>query len=159
MLPFPNQPGKPHIAQSFSLASTVEVFSCPTCNETINTSMQQCAFCATPIDREAAATAAAATTRISQACNDASYLRIMLGALLPFGLSIFFPFLGLIGIVGFVFLKYAIPVMAIRWWISFGRIKTPDPDFSRARRTVILVSAADFLVLLLLHVHLFGLTL
>jgi hypothetical protein len=102
---------------------------------------------------------AAATSRISQACSDASYLKIMLGVLIPFGVLIFFPFLGLAGLVGFVFLKYAVPVMTIRWWVKYGRLKTTDSDFSKARGTVILVSAISFLVLLFLRVNFFTLRL
>jgi hypothetical protein len=111
------------------------------------------------IDHAAAEQSAAATSRISQACSDSSYLKIMLSVLIPFGVLIFFPFLGLAGLVGFVFLKYAVPVMTIRWWIKYGRIKTTDSDFSGARGTVILVSAISFLILLLLRVNFFALRL
>jgi hypothetical protein len=121
--------------------------------------MQECPFCSAPIDRDAAELSAAATSRISEACTDASYFRIMLGILIPFGATIFFPFLGLIGLIGFVFIKYALPIMIVRWWIKFGSIKTTDPDFSNARKTAIWVSAVSFLVLLLVRVNLFGLRL
>jgi hypothetical protein len=165
-LPFPratlsneiNQVNRP-MAGTLSLSSTVQVFPCPNCRETINTSVQQCPFCSALIDRAAAEQSAAATSRISQACSDASYLKIMLGILIPFGILIFFPFLGLAGIVGFVFIKYAVPIMTIRWWIRYGRIKTTDPDFRSARGTVIMVSAISFLILLFLRVTLFGLRL
>jgi hypothetical protein len=147
------------MAQSFSLSSTVSVFPCPNCKETINTSMQQCSFCSTPIDRAAAEESAAATNRISQACSDASYLKIMLAIIIPFGLLIFFPFLSLAGMVGFIFIKYAVPVMCIRWWIKYGRIKTTDPDFRTARGIVIPVSAISLIILLFLRVTFFGLRL
>jgi hypothetical protein len=147
------------MAGTLSLSSTVRVFPCPNCRETINTSVQHCPFCSTPIDRAAAEQSAAATSRISQACSDASYLKVMLGILIPFGILIFFPFLGLAGMVGFVFIKYAVPVMTIRWWIKYGRIKTTDRDYSSARGTVILVSAISFLVLLFVRVSLFTLRL
>jgi hypothetical protein len=71
----------------------------------------------------------------------------------------FFPFLGLAGIVGFVFLKYAVPVMTIRWWVKYGRLKTADSDFRSARNTVILISAISFAVLLFLRVNFFALRL
>ena len=77
--------------------------------------MQQCSFCHTPIDRAAADESAAATSKITQACSDAGYLKVMLGILIPFGALIFFPFLGPAGLIGFVFIKYAVPAMAIRW--------------------------------------------
>ncbi|GGA69701.1 hypothetical protein GCM10011507_21550 [Edaphobacter acidisoli] len=143
----------------FSLSNAVEVLPCPNCNETINTSMQQCPFCSVPIDHAAAEASAAETSKISRACSDASYLRIMLGILIPFGVLIFFPFLGLAGLIGFVFIKYAVPIMAIRWWIKYGRIKTADTDLSKARKTTIWVSAISLLVLLFVRVTVFGLRL
>jgi hypothetical protein len=147
------------MAGTLSLSSTVHVFPCPNCCETINTSVQQCPFCSAPVDRAAAEQSAAITSKISQACSDASYLRIMLGILLPFGVMIFFPFLGLAGLVGFVFIKYAVPLMTIRWWVKYGRLKPTDSDFRSARGTVILVSAISFLVLLFLRVTFFSLRL
>jgi hypothetical protein len=86
-------------------------------------------------------------------------LKVMLGILIPFGALIFFPFLGLAGLIGFVFIKYAVPVMAIRWWVKYGRIKTTDPDFRRARGIVIQVNAISLIILLFLRVTLFGLRL
>jgi len=147
------------MAGTLSLSSAVHVFPCPNCQETINTSVRECPFCSAPIDHIAAEQSAATTSKISQACSDASYLKIMLGILLPFGVMIFFPFLGLAGLVGFVFIKYAVPVMTIRWWVKYGRLKTTDSDFRSARGTVILVSAISFLVLLFLRVTFFGLRL
>jgi hypothetical protein len=141
---------------SFSLSAAVHVFPCPNCRETINTSMQQCPFCSAPIDGAAAEVSAGETSRVSQACSDASYLKIMLTSLIGFGLLVFVPFLGGAGLIGFVFVKYAVPVMTIRWWIKFGKLKTSDPDFRTARGTVILVSAVSFLVLAVFRVTLFG---
>jgi ABC-type Fe3+ transport system permease subunit len=142
---------------SLSLSSEVRVFPCPNCSETINTSMTQCLFCSTAIDHTAAEASAAATSRVSQACSDASYLKIMLGTLIPFGLLIFVPILGLVGLVGFVFVKYAVLVMTIRWWVKYRKIETTDPDFSKARGTTIFVAAIAVLVIAFLHVNLFGL--
>ena len=145
------------MSSSFSLSRAVAVLPCPNCKETINTSMQQCPFCATSIDHAAAEASAAETSKVSQACSDASFLKIMLGILLPFGLLIFVPLLGMIGLFGFVFVKYATLVMTIRWWVKYGKIKTTDPDFSKARRTTIVVGVIDVLVLVLLRVQFFGL--
>ena len=54
------------MAGTFNLSS-VQVFPCPNCKETINTSMQQCQFCGTSIDHAAAEQSAAATSRVSAA--------------------------------------------------------------------------------------------
>ena len=135
------------MAGPLSLSSRVEVFPCPNCRETINTSVKECPFCSTPIDHAAAEASAAATSRISQACSDASYLKVMAWALLTFFLLAFVPFLGLAGAVGLWFLRVAIPVMVIRWWIKFGGIKTADPDFARAKRASVVVGIVGLLAL------------
>lgn len=133
---------------TLSLSPTVSVFPCPHCGQTINDSAVTCPFCAQPIDRETAATAAAETSRISQACSDASYLRIMAWSLLTFFGLLFVPFLGLAGIVGFWFLRVALPFMVIRWWIKYGKIRTTDSDFIRARRSAIVVAVVAVLAFL-----------
>jgi hypothetical protein len=142
-----------------SLSPIVAVFPCPNCRETINTSVARCPYCSTPIDEAAAKASAAEMSNISQACSDASYLKVMLGILIPFGVATFFPFLGLFGLAGFIFIKYALPIMLIRWWIKYGRIKTMDPDFRTARNTTTAVSVSSALVLVFLRVNLVGLSL
>jgi hypothetical protein len=109
--------------------------------------MLECPFCSAPIDHAAAEDSAAATSRISQACSDASYLKIMAWSLLTFFLVMFIPFVGLAGVVGLWFLRVAIPVMVVRWWIKFGSIKTDDPDFVRAKRAAIIVGIVAVLAL------------
>ncbi len=136
------------MAEDFRLSSAVQVFPCPNCNETINTSMQQCTFCSAPIDPAAAQQAAEKTAKISQACSDASYLKIMAGCALTFFISRFFPFLSLVGIVGFAFLEIAIPVMTIRWWLKYRSIKTDDPDFVQAKLSASYVGGGALLFLL-----------
>ena len=135
------------MAGSLNLSSAVHVLPCPNCGETINTSVQQCPFCSTPIDPAAAEVSAAATSRISQACSDASYLKVMAWSLVTFFLLMFVPFVGLAGAVGLWFLRIAIPVMVVRWWIKFGAIKTDDPDFARAKRAAIIVGIVGLLAL------------
>jgi hypothetical protein len=135
------------MAGTLSLSSTVQVFPCPNCKETINTSMLECPFCSTPIDRAAAEDSAAATSRISQACSDASYLKVMAWSLLTFFFLMFIPFVSLAGVAGIWFLRIAIPVMVVRWWIKFGSIKTDDPDYSRAKRAAIVVGIVAVLAL------------
>lgn len=136
------------MAGALSLSSAVEVFPCPNCGETINADMRQCPFCSAAIDHAAALASAAATSKISQACSDASYLKVMAWSLVTFFLVMFIPFLGLAGAIGLWFLRFAIPVMVIRWWIRFGAIKTSDTDFVRAKRTAIIVSVLAVLALL-----------
>ncbi len=128
-----------------SLSSRVEVFPCPNCRETINTSLLQCTFCGVPVDHAAALVSATETSNVSQACSDASYLKIMAWAFLTcFGL-VFVPFIGLAGAVGLWSLRIALPVMAIRWWIKFGKIKTNEIDFFRAKQAAVIVSIVSVL--------------
>jgi hypothetical protein len=108
--------------------------------------MQQCPFCSIDIDPAAAEVSAAETGKISQACSDASYLKIMAWALLTAFFVMFVPFLSLAGVAGLWFLRLAIPFMVIRWWIKYGSIKTGDRDFVRARKTAIVVSVIALLV-------------
>jgi endogenous inhibitor of DNA gyrase (YacG/DUF329 family) len=135
------------MASGLNLSSRVEVFPCPNCGQTINTSVASCPFCSTPIDHAAAEAAAAETSRISQACSDASYLKIMAWTLLTFFVIRFVPFLYFAGFLGLWFLRIAIPVMLIRWWVKFGGIKTTDADFGRAKRAAIVVSVVAVLAL------------
>lgn len=136
------------MAGPLSLSSTVEVFPCPGCTETINTSVRQCPHCSSLIDPVAAAAAGAATSRISQACSDASYLKVMSWAVGSFFLIMFLPIAGLAGFLGLWFLRFAIPFMAVRWWIKFGRIQTDDPDFSSAKNAATAASVLAGLLLL-----------
>src|ERR1035438_3480440 len=122
------------MATNLSLSSKVEVFPCPNCRQTINTSMHTCPFCSAAIDRTAADASAEVLAQVNQACSDASYLKIMAGSALTFFLVQFIPFLGLVGALGFRFVEVALPFMSIRWWIRFGSLKTDDPDSARARR-------------------------
>lgn len=130
-----------------SLSSRVEVFPCPNCRETINTSLSQCTFCGVAVDHAAAVASAAETSTVSQACSDASYLKIMAWAFLAcFGL-LFIPFIGLAAAVGLWFLRIALPVMVVRWWIKFGKIKTNEIDYFRAKQAAVIVSIVSVLAL------------
>jgi len=114
----------------------IRVFECPSCRQTINTSLSQCPYCSAPIDGQTAEAAAALTTRVSQACNDASYVRILAGSLIVFWLLTIVPFMGLVGMVGYYFLLVFVPLMVIRWWIRFSKLRSDDPDYRRAKRNV-----------------------
>ncbi len=72
----------------------------------------------------------------------------MAWALLTFFGLMFVPLLNLLGVAGLWFLRFAIPFMVIRWWIRFGKIRTADVDFRRAKQSVIVVSIVATLGLL-----------
>ncbi|MGA7887040.1 MAG: hypothetical protein WCA44_14960 [Acidobacteriaceae bacterium] len=119
-----------------TLSEAAQVFDCPSCGETINTSMTQCPYCSAAIDHTAALAAAVLTGKISNACSDASYVRIVAGSLLAFFLIALVPFLGGLGRFGYYVLLVLVPFLAIRWWVRYGRLVTQDPDFRRAKRDV-----------------------
>jgi hypothetical protein len=131
------------MAGTFNLSS-VHVFPCPACKETINTSMEHCSFCGEPIDNAAAEQAAAATSRVSAAVSDASYLKVMAWAILSFFFVMFIPFMGLVGSTGLIFVSYALPVMCIRWWVKYGGIRTEDSDYPGARKIAIVITLIAF---------------
>jgi hypothetical protein len=135
---------------SITANSGIQVFPCPNCQETINTSQRQCAFCGAAVDPGAAVASAARTSLISQACSDASYLKIMAICGASFFILSMVPLIGIVGSAGFLFVSLALPVMAGRWWYKFGAIHTDDPDFGSARRNAIIASSAGGFYLLLL---------
>src|SRR3954451_23210815 len=53
----------------------LNVFECPNCKQTIDTSAEVCRFCGAKIDHEAAQKAAHLLARVDLACSDASVLR------------------------------------------------------------------------------------
>jgi hypothetical protein len=126
--------------ESISNTSQARVFQCPKCNETIDSSAQQCRFCSAPIDAGTAEVAAEAMAQVNQACSDASYLKIMAVSILVFFVLSFVPFVGFLGYWGLIFLLFAVPMMVVRWWIKFSSIQTVESDFSRARGIVIGIS-------------------
>lgn len=141
------------MSNSLSFTSGIKVFPCPNCRETINTSMQQCSFCGTPIDPAAAEESADLTSRISAAVSDASYLRIALGLLGGFLVVAFVPLISGIGYFGYRVLTVGIPIGCIRWWIKYRTIRTADPDFAPAHRRVLvtsIISGINFAVWLVL---------
>jgi len=116
------------------MLSQPQTFPCPNCKEIINDSMARCRFCDAPVDPQAAASAAELQGRVNQACSDASYLKTAALVMWAFlGLS-FVPFVPLVG-WAFLFTFLAVLVLIIRWQLKFGRVKTDDPDYPRARRS------------------------
>jgi hypothetical protein len=121
---------------SLLMSETVQVFECPLCGQTINTSMAKCRYCGGSIDPQAAQTAAELTSRVSKACNDASYLRILAGSMVAFFFLRFVPFAGILGLVGNCVLTGLVPVLAIRWGIRYGKLRSPDRELRKARWNV-----------------------
>ena len=132
------------MAKSLSLTNTggnLGIFECPNCKQTIEISASHCRFCSAAIDPISAEVAAEKMARINQACSDASFLRTAAISIFVFFGIMFIPFMGLLGVCGYYFLILAVPFLAARWWLKYHAIHTEDSDFSRAKRTVIIISA------------------
>jgi hypothetical protein len=131
------------MANGLSISSDVDkpkIFECPNCKQTIDTSSTQCRFCSATIDPADAEVAAAQMARINRACSDASYLKIAILCIPAFLLISFIPFMGLLVVVGIAFLEIAIPIWIVLWCFRFLRLKSDDPDFRSAKKTVVVVA-------------------
>ncbi len=131
------------MANSLSITSDVDkprIFECPNCKQTIDTSSAPCRFCGANIDPAAAEAAAAKMARVNRACSDASYLKIAALCAPAFLLIFFIPFMTFIGELGLIFLEIAVPVWIILWCFRFLNIEIDDPDFRRAKKTVMIVA-------------------
>jgi hypothetical protein len=120
------------------LSNDVAVFQCPSCKQFINTGMSECVHCGAIVDSSLAQEAAGIQSLIAQACNDASYLKIMARSFVALYIASLLPFVGWFAGWGSVFLWFAIPIMAIRWFIKFTNLRTSDPDIPKARRQVVI---------------------
>ena len=133
------------MANSLSITSDLDkprIFECPNCKQTIDTSSSHCRFCSASIDPTVAEVAATKMARINRACSDASYLKIAALCAPAFLLILFIPFMTFMGETGIVFLGIAIPIWIILWCFRFLKIETDDPDFRRAKKTVLIVTIA-----------------
>ena len=114
------------------ICQTVGITTCPSCGQMIYSNATQCRFCSAAVDRQAAIQGAAVQARVNAACNQAKLLRNTAGAMW----SLFF--LGMIPFSplgwGFTALFILLPFWLIYWQLKFGRLKTPDTDYKRAKR-------------------------
>lgn len=141
----------------------LDVFECPNCKETINTSADVCRFCGARINHEAAQKAARLLATVDQACSDASVLRYTaIPALcLPLGTLIGVArnprFIQQVGLrnafLGFCVLVVAVsspfPIWSLSWWRKNANLTSDDADFQKARgtvRTAALVAIAALIV-------------
>jgi hypothetical protein len=102
--------------------------------------MAQCRWCSSPVDRDTAEHLSNVQEKVNQACSNASYLTTIVWMMLPFLVLTFSPFLFFfwpIGVLGFLFLGVAVPIKIIQWRSKFGKIRSSDPDFKRAKIAII----------------------
>ena len=112
----------------------LKTFPCPNCHEFINSGMERCKYCSITIDPQVANAAVELQDKINRSCNEASLIRNLAGTM---WVGFFLRFVPLISIVGWVLMLIgfiAVPAWLIYWQIKFGRIKTADVDYKRAKR-------------------------
>ena len=133
-----------------SLPEQARVFHCPNCKQIINTSVRLCPSCSIPIDRRAAEAAAELMGKVHLACSDATDLRTLFNFSPPSKAHLFL--FGILGSYAIRLSVYAVvaPVVAIRWWVKFGSIRSDDPGFVHAKQDVLRISRNSAITLLVL---------
>jgi hypothetical protein len=113
--------------------------------------MKQCKYCSMLIDPQIASAAVELQEKINNACNDASTMRNLAGAMwIGFFVSLI-PFLGCIGLViGLMVLGLFIlfPISLVIWQVRYGSIRTSDVDFKTAYRNWIIALVLWVLMLI-----------
>lgn len=133
----------------------VSTFPCPNCHEFISTSMTTCRYCSAAIDPRAASTAVELQDKVNSACNDASLVRNLAGAMWVFFFVRFIPLIGYVALVGMILVFLLIPIRLIMWQVKFGGIQTADLDFKRAKSTLLAALGLWLLMLIVLAALMF----
>ncbi len=116
---------------------SVSTFPCPNCREFISSSMTTCKYCSVAIDPQVALSAVELQDRVNSACNDASLVRNLAGAMWVFFFVRLIPIIGYVATFGLIILFIAVPVRLIMWQVRFGGIQTSDLDYKRAKRNIL----------------------
>lgn len=128
----------------------LDVFECPHCKQTIDTSADVCRFCGAKVDHEAAQKAAHFLARVDQACSDASVLKyasvtaFCLAAGTVLGLLRNARFIERVGfqnvLLGFcalvLVLSLPFPFWSLNWWRKFASLASDDEDYQSDRQIV-----------------------
>lgn len=121
----------------YTLMFNPRTFPCLSCREFINESMRQCRFCGAPVDPAAAHAAVEMQERINRACNDASMIRNLAGAMWLCFLLRFVPVMGCFAGVALLGLFFFVPIRLLIWQSSYGGLNTADVDYQRAKRNAL----------------------
>lgn len=133
----------------------VSAFPCPNCHEFISTNVTTCKYCSVPIDPQAANSAVELQDKVNRACNDASLVRNLAGAMWVCFFVRFIPFIGLVASIGMFVFFLSLPVRLIMWQVSFGGIQTADLDYKRAKREILVALGLWLLIFVVLAVAIF----
>ena len=128
----------------------LDVFECPNCKETIDTSADVCRFCGAKVNHEDAHKAAHLLARVDQACSDASVLQgaavtafcmaagTVIGVLRNprFVVRVGFQNVVLGYCVLVLVLSSPFPVWSLNWWRKYSSLSMDDDEFQNDRRMV-----------------------
>jgi hypothetical protein len=128
----------------------LDVFECPNCKQTIDTSADVCRFCGAKVNHDEAQKAAHLLAKVDQACSDASVLRnlavtafcLPVGTLL--GLLRNARFIERVGfqnsLLGYCVLVLIVsspfPIWSLLWWRKNANLPSDDEEFQDARGRV-----------------------
>ncbi len=90
------------------------------------------------IDPQTASVAVEMERKISDACNDASSIRNLAGAMWVFFFVRMIPFLGFLALLATIALFFVVLVKLVIWQVRFGSIRTSDIDYKQAYRNWII---------------------
>ena len=127
---------------------SVQTFQCPNCHEYINTGVEKCRFCSTVIDPQAAIAAAEVQEKINRACNAASLIRNLAGAMWVGFFVRFIPIVGFVGLILMLIGFFAVPIWLLVWAIKYAGIQTTDVDLKRANRNVLVALGLWLLIII-----------
>ena len=133
----------------------VSTFPCPNCHEFVSSSMTTCKYCSVQIDPQAASTAVELQDKVNSACNDASLVRNLAGAMWVFFFVRLIPLVGYVAGVGMFLLFLLVPVRLIMWQVKFGGIQTADLDYKRAKRNILVALGLWLLIIIVPAVLMF----
>jgi hypothetical protein len=121
------------------LSNQAQILPCPSCGEMIYSNSSTCRFCNATIDPEVASAGADLQTKVNDACNRATTIRNIAGAMWAFyAVARLIPFIGLVGLVGVGACFVIIPVGAAHWQVKYGRLPTTDIDYKKAKRNLLI---------------------
>jgi hypothetical protein len=110
--------------------------------------MEKCKYCSTVIDPQVALAAVEVQEKINRACNSASLIRNLAGAMWVGFFLRFIPFIGWAGLILMLIGFFAVPVWLIIWLIRYGGIQTADIDYKRARRNALMALVLWLLIII-----------
>jgi len=114
--------------------NSIRTIPIPNEDEIINTSMEQVKHGSVPVDLKSTEGDDEIQEKIVRAYTDAGLIRNLAVLIWIFFLVSFLPFIGFVGLLGMLVTIFIVPIKLIIWQIKFGRIKTADRDFKRAKR-------------------------